>query len=604
VQVPVVARELALMGKIFQELNCPVKAAFIGGSKADSWMWLEEARLNVTDPAVGAGVQVEKVLDLTSRIYYPAVWEGMDLLEGVPWQGTEAVSPNDDLAKDLQLEGVRLIRTGSGQRPGYKGPLWTSGDNATVDMIGATTNVNELSQAIIEFNAPLWRTELELKAVEGYSLSNPTIQAIAWDDTIIQSSSQKLTVPRETWKIRCLINGSTARPRLLVNKSGQDKARVYAGNVTPDCSSEGDPKPIWNPLPDPNIPPVWEKRGNVCIDQTNNPPTFVQKEDLVWITDASQTSDNIKPEWTDRGNACWEGLTEPPSEGAPVSYDDTDNLFTADGGFARIDWDSLALTLYPDIGNGQIAVDDNAGYVFVATSDGVVRAELIAPGSIQTTIFNSQEVVGIDVDPSTRTIYVSHENKDGIWQMAYDGSNYQEVGSIADSNLALAVVSAANDGYIFAASESNTYVKRWDLDGSNELTISTILGITRNVNVHVGTQSVYFEARSGTKVEYRRFNFDGSDTGDGVTIAVASGTPPNPAWTVLQKEERIIFVQQVEGFSNASVNTTDLAVSGFTSIGPTSQADTGAYIDAQAALNLPANTSPEFTSKDSLEYQA
>ena len=603
VQVPVVARELALMGDIFQSLNCPVHAAFIGGPKADSWMWLEDTRLNVTDPAVSSGLQVEKVLNLTSHIYYPAIWEGMDLLEGVPWQGTEAVNPNDNLAKDLQIDGVSLVRTGSGSRPGYKGPLWTAGENATVDLAGNASNLTSLSQAIIEIEFPVWYSTLELKSVEGYGLTNARIQAVNWDGTAIQTSTGELQIPKNTWSVRCILDDANARPRLLVKNTGENKARVYAGGVTPDCSRVSDPN--WKELPDPNVPPVWEKRGNVCIDQTNNPPTFEQKEDLCWITDASQTTDNVKPVWEDKGNVCWEGLTEPPSEGAQVTYDDTKNLFTADGGFARINWDSLRMTLYPDIGNGQIAADDNAGFVFLATSSGVTRAELIAPSTNQTDIFNGQEVVGIDVDQSTRTIYVSHENKDGIWQMAYDGSNYQEVGSIEDRNLALSVVSAANEGYIFAASGDNSTLKRYNLDGSGELTIDTTPGITRNVNVHVASDLVYFEVRSGTRVDYIARKFDGSSTNNSIAIAVSSGTPPNPAWTVLQKERKLIFVQQVEGFSNASVNTAELDFDGqFTSIGPTSQADTGAYITAQASLNVPSNTSPEFEQKDSLEYTA
>jgi hypothetical protein len=583
------------MAKIFQQTNCPVKAAFLGIGGTDHWMWLEPTRANITEPAIEAGSFADRVLDLQSNIFYPAIWEGMDLLEGIPWQGTEA-KKDDDLSKDLQLNGVQLIRTGSGLRPGYQGPRWSSGENASVDMLGATTNVNDLSQAIVEFNFPAWFATVDLVAPPGFSLTNPEIQAIAWDGSILDSGSGPLELPKETWKVRALIDGSTARPRLELKNTGFTNARVYTGHTVPDCSPPSG-KPPWKTLPDPNIPPEWDNREDVLFDETNSAPTFENRDDLEWATESLE---NNAPVWENREQVEWEF-----EEATTTTFGSTSKIWTANGGFSSFDYPSLGnYTVHlDDKAYGELAVDPGSGYVFLSHEDGIFRYDL--QGGNETHIYSNIGIktVGLAVDQATKTLYASHENTNGIWQLAYDGSNYQEVGSVARSNMALEVSGIANDSTIFALAVDDNKLFKYNLDGSGETELWNDADLVRFVDIHIASETAYIEIRSGTRVDYKRINFDGTDAGDALTVQVSSGSPPNPSITVLQKEEKVLFTQNAEG-GFASVNRYDLDLTNRTSIGPIGSADTGIYAVAQSKLNISGNTGPEFEQRDDLEYTA
>jgi hypothetical protein len=141
------------------------------------------------------------------------------------------------------------------------------------------------------------------------------------------------------------------------------------------------------------------------------------------------------------------------------------------------------------------------------------------------------------------------------------------------------------------------------MDGTGATTIISDPAMTRNVGVHDPTDTVFAELRDGTQVDYVRYNFDGTNTGDGFIVAVSSGTPPDLSWAILQKEALMILLQETEG-ANASVQQRDIDGSNPQSIGPTSTMDSGQYLTAAAPLNLPANTAPEYQQKESLEYQA
>lgn len=227
-QIPITRREASEVSEVLQKVGCPFKAAFLGINGTDSWMWLEPTKLQVTDPEVSAGQISEKVLELNTNVFYPAIWESMSLIEGVPWRGTSQQT----------RDGNNVLRSKGSTRPGYEGPLWSVPSGTSVDLTGNADTIGSSNPATVKIEFPAWGCKLK---IESEGNINATIQSQDWNGNVI-SSGNPLSLPDKTWYINLVIESSKRQPQLNIKVLGEG-AEVLEGNVSPDCSRVADP--LW-----------------------------------------------------------------------------------------------------------------------------------------------------------------------------------------------------------------------------------------------------------------------------------------------------------------------------------------------------------------------
>jgi hypothetical protein len=227
-QIPITRREAAEVSEVLQKVGCPFKAAFLGVSGTDSWMWLEPTKLQVTDPEISAGQLSEKVLELNTNVFYPAIWEGMSLVEGVPWRGTSQQTRN----------GNNVLRPKGSDRSGYQGPLWNVPLGTSVDLTGNIDTIDSNNPATIKFELPVWNCKLE---IESQANINATIESQDWNGNTI-SSGNPLSLPDKTWYVKLTIESANRQPHLNQTVLGQSSG-VLEGDVSSDCSRVSGP--LW-----------------------------------------------------------------------------------------------------------------------------------------------------------------------------------------------------------------------------------------------------------------------------------------------------------------------------------------------------------------------
>jgi hypothetical protein len=228
-QIPITRREAAEVSEVLQKVGCPFKAAFLGINGTDSWMWLEPTKLQVTDPEVSAGQLSEKVLELNTNVFYPAIWEGMSLIEGVPWRGTSEQTRN----------GNSVLRSKNGTRPGYEGPLWNVPSGTSVDLTGNADTIGSNNPATVKIEFPAWNCKLEVESEENITA---TIEAQDWGGNII-SSGNPLRIPDKTWYVNLIVESANRQPHLNQTLLGESYG-VLEGNVSEDCSRVANP--LWS----------------------------------------------------------------------------------------------------------------------------------------------------------------------------------------------------------------------------------------------------------------------------------------------------------------------------------------------------------------------
>lgn len=293
VQIPVTAKELGVLSEVIHRTRCPVKAAFISSEGKDCFLWLEETRLQVRDPEIGAGLQAEKILDLESSVFYPGIWEGRDLFSGVPWQGTEdREKPNGDI----------VLRPQGNERAGYEGPIWTVDANSTsgrtVNLLGAQSGFT----ATLEAELPAWGATLRLQAPEGYAVTGGALRAKDFGGSVLASDSSgegaEITLPEKTFKVEVEISSTEARPRVVVVGSGVRDLNGYIGKSTPDCTKVSSPN--YDRAQDINEAPFWKQKETLIYDPDNAAPVWENRDNLEFATEGTES--NIEPDWEDRDN--------------------------------------------------------------------------------------------------------------------------------------------------------------------------------------------------------------------------------------------------------------------------------------------------------------
>jgi hypothetical protein len=228
-QIPITNREAAEVSEVLQKVGCPFKAAFLGINGTDSWMWLEPTKLQVTDPEVSAGQLSEKVLELNTNVFYPAIWEGMSIVEGVPWRGTSTQT----------RDGVIVLRTKGNERTGYEGPLWKLGDSASVNLKGSTSGISSSNEAVLDISFPIWGCTLSSESKD--KNADTKIQAYDWNDNFIISSNGRLNIPKNTYYIELRIESSVDHPVYFTIEDIGESYGILEGKVSEDCSRVDNP---------------------------------------------------------------------------------------------------------------------------------------------------------------------------------------------------------------------------------------------------------------------------------------------------------------------------------------------------------------------------
>lgn len=231
-QIPITRREAAEVSEVLQKVGCPFKAAFLGISGTDSWMWLEPTKLQVTDPEVSAGQISEKVLELNTNVFYPAIWEGMSIIEGVPWRGTSQQTRN----------GNNVLRNKAAARPGYEGPLWSVPTGTSADLSGNidTLDPNTGDRAKLQFEFPVWNCKIEAVSEGDISIR---IDALDWNGSLIKSGGFDIKVPENTWYLKIVANSASTKPQIIVDFLGSVSSVVREGSVSKDCTRVE--SPLW-----------------------------------------------------------------------------------------------------------------------------------------------------------------------------------------------------------------------------------------------------------------------------------------------------------------------------------------------------------------------
>ena len=273
-RIPITHEEARVAARLFRVNNCPARAALMGVEGTEHVLWHEETRVGIESPEADPG-RSSKDLVLESSIFSPAIFRGMNLIEGVPWQGTAA--------KDIGSETQMRYR-GSGYRPGYEGPAFevASGD-VEVDMLGASTG---LTEATVRFEFPAWGSVLKLGAVSEYTLDAGTLKVLDWDETVLGSADaeQTLKVPRKAWYVEVGLAGAEGRPRLDIVSPGIGRGRFLAGHPREDCTRG--PEPPWEEISEPgNTAPTLNCDNYTVISETggteNSWPDFTTSGDYV-----------------------------------------------------------------------------------------------------------------------------------------------------------------------------------------------------------------------------------------------------------------------------------------------------------------------------------
>jgi hypothetical protein len=212
VQIPITSVEGTEVIESLQRNGSKIKASFVGIKGTDTFMWLEPTKVQVTDPEVSAGDIGRKVVELNTNVFYPAIWDGMSILEGIPWRGTES-----------KKDGIRFVlRPNDKIRPGYDGPLWECPGNSFVDIKGATSGITSSEEASVKVGFPVSGCKLKIESKKSFDakiLSFNSAESLIRDSDY-RGNSNKIVLPENTFYVGVEIYNSESPVRLLIEEIG------------------------------------------------------------------------------------------------------------------------------------------------------------------------------------------------------------------------------------------------------------------------------------------------------------------------------------------------------------------------------------------------
>jgi hypothetical protein len=215
VQIPIIGREENVVLEALTEARKSLKCIFLGPDGTDVWMWLEPTKPTITDPQVNPGDFSNKVLQLNTNVFYPAIWEGMSIFEGIPWRGTT----------EQIRDGNNVLRRNVGERPGYEGPLWNVPDGGSVNLVGeAGGRISDTNPATVTIDFPLPGVELQMESGGAY---DSTLYALSETGTVLQYTdslqSLDMVLPKDTRQVKLEIRSSNEPVLVTVNRVGNSQ---------------------------------------------------------------------------------------------------------------------------------------------------------------------------------------------------------------------------------------------------------------------------------------------------------------------------------------------------------------------------------------------
>jgi hypothetical protein len=629
VNIPITSRELDVMGEVIQRTKCPVKAAFIGPSGTDNFLWLEPTRLQVTDPETDPGEQARKVLKLKSNVFYAGIWEGSDLISGVPWQGTQDYKNPENSRVEMRMRGEQNIRKG------YKGPIWEiASSNATgrkVDLVGNTSDITDSTPAIIRFEFPVWGAKIKLDSPPGYEVIDATIRALDFDGNTMVSDSggdgATIKMPKESWFIEVELKDTEARPKVKVERSNEGAeytfgSALYVGDYVPDCNRTENPS--FDNVLDPNVPPKWLQKETVKIDKTVKPPVWEDRQDLL-----IGAFDNTAPTWDDKDKLqaanslipddqppTWENR-ENLFTGGEIDYDrgvehytpqDTQKVYTHENGFSEFDYPdgNNYNIINTDIADGQLESDGVVGKTFIARDDGIYVEET-SSYILDTSGNSSKNVRGLATDPVRNRVYFTYSGTNGIFYTSYDGSTGE---NNLTTNLGAVYYLAfePNKEYIFAASRANNEIVRFNADPNNlDKTVikddTDVNGtVYEEIKICTSEEVIVWQDDDYSEVILNKSDYDGSNT-FGLVVTNANVEVDTFKFAVADKEKVALTVSEVEGgFCSVNFYAIDNTVPAYEPPDfNIDNADTGKRVSTSKNYTTD-NTVPSFDNKASLEF--
>lgn len=268
---------------LMRQLYChPVRAIMLGPANTKHVLWYEPSSLNGLEKGSAFGQFAGQGVRLDQHVVHPAIFQGTDLLFGIPWACTSAEegglgyfpyygSSGSGSGEEGSGSGAVNYRLGTSHLLSYDGPFYVvSSLTPSVNASGVLTGDGEEVELVIE--APIGGARVRLET------SDPAaIEFYDWSQgTLLTSAPNGVTrlVPYLTAYIRIVFFNASERPRLEIISPG--KALASRDGVCVSCGTRTEEVPWEEPDDFPEEPPYWLcPTGVSCILlATNTCPYF------------------------------------------------------------------------------------------------------------------------------------------------------------------------------------------------------------------------------------------------------------------------------------------------------------------------------------------
>ncbi len=218
----------------------PVTCYLLGWKRHQ--VWAVASQMDLIDQRRGPSAMAGAAVQLRSTVFDGAIYQGENLLGGVPWQCTEStVVPGTAGSGSGADADYALYREG---QTGWQGPFWDPGGaGASVDFPGQLTKSGSEDPSIDLF-MPIQGATLRM-APAGVAIA---VFFYDWSGALISGSvkatadaSKDVLVPDGTWQITVAIDEADQQPQLLVVNAGQALDPRYGIDVGNDKVQSGVP---------------------------------------------------------------------------------------------------------------------------------------------------------------------------------------------------------------------------------------------------------------------------------------------------------------------------------------------------------------------------
>lgn len=172
VRLPVIGSEEAEILEQMKTIGCPVQALGIGDDGVKHFMFWEEAALSLVDDRGGALTAPPRTLEVQSSVFDAAVFQGTDLLSGLPWHCTTAY----DITKGQEPGGGTEAAI---ERDAYDVTV-IPGGGPNGELLLALTDPAKNQIIILDAEEAISRTNVEEAILDTYPSPGAGLRGIAY----------------------------------------------------------------------------------------------------------------------------------------------------------------------------------------------------------------------------------------------------------------------------------------------------------------------------------------------------------------------------------------------------------------------------------------